>query len=58
MTYTAIVVMAMLCIFIGIEATLGIITLLILIAITSQAPILLVLLSIPLIASLLIKKRK
>lgn len=58
MLLTVIVVMAMLCIFIGIEASIGIITLLILIAITSQAPILLVLLAIPLIARLLTKKRK
>lgn len=55
---TTIAVMAMLCIFIGIEATIGIITLVILIAITSKAPILLVLLAIPLIARLLTKKRK
>ena len=58
MTYTAIVVMAMLCLFIGIETALSIILILIVIGVASHAPILIVLLGVTLLAHLLTKKRK
>ena len=58
MMLTAIAVMAMLCLFIGIETALSIILILILIGVASHSPILIVLLGVALIAHLLTKKRK
>ena len=45
------------CLFIGIETTLAVITLLILIGLASKAPILLVVLGIAIIAAIVLKKR-
>ncbi len=57
MTLIAITAAVMCCLFIGVQATVGIAVLLIIIGLASQYPSLLVILAVAVIASLLIKKK-
>lgn len=57
MTLIAITAAVMCCLFIGVQATVGIAALLIIIGLATQFPILLVVLAIAVIAALLTKKK-
>ncbi len=57
MTLIAITAVVMCCLFIGVQTTLAIIFLLVLVGLASQFPILLVILAIAVIAALLTKKK-